>query len=788
MNDILFKNNNEAVIKKLAKRSMTADKRRNMFVVITIALAVCLMGTICFSYSSQRLKTMERIQGQYQAGCIGMTHESIDRLVETGRFEKWGYATNTSVIRYKESNLNVNFVSPGMIDLMQYGEITGAYPQTENEICIERAFLDYYSLPVTTGQSIVLDLGAGEREYTIVGILENENNSRIFTVWISEAIAAASNDAPFELRFRFAGTQIGDTEHLRADIGTFFNEMGIPRDNTFYSSNYFDTANIYLGSGVEVYVLAVLIAAVCAIVIYNIFYISVMGKMREYGRLKVLGATPKQLRGVVKRERLFLTAVSIPLGLILSALITMIVMPGYWSWADNIKFATIISVLTAIVVVIATRTPLKLVGKVSAIEAIRTTAYSQEQGRHVSKQLHRKLTMPRLALMNFSRNRKKSAITLLSLGLTGVLLICVAAYANSVDAREMALATFGDGSNYLLEYEYHSRADFLDVQTDNPLDASLKDQIISIPEVDYITSFNSAPVMVPQIKENEPFYVRGLTQEQMDSLLTENEVLAGSADYQQLLEQDGILFAPCGDTMQKVFGADFNVGDTITLSCYNGQTKSYTVMGIVEDVPLLGHFFILPEEELHNLYPEIEDFTAYVNIHAANDSDLLRQKIFDTVSDNRITISVLDDRVNFMNAELQKVLTMFYGILIFVFVFALLNLTNTLITNLLSRQQELGVFQSIGMSNRQLSRMLSFECLLYIGITLLITLTVGTVGSLIVCNVFDQVGIFGKLTYQFPVIQMLIFAGALIIVQVLFSAYAGSFFKRQCLVERIKAT
>ena len=43
----------------------------------------------------------------------------------------------------------------------------------------------------------------------------------------------------------------------------------------------------------EVYVLAVLIAIICAIVIYNIFYISVMGKMREYGRLKVLGTTPK---------------------------------------------------------------------------------------------------------------------------------------------------------------------------------------------------------------------------------------------------------------------------------------------------------------------------------------------------------------------------------------------------------------------------------------------------------------------------------------------------------------
>ena len=62
-----------------------------------------------------------------------------------------------------------------------------------------------------------------------------------------------------------------------------------------YSSSYFGMVDLYLGNGMEVYAAALLIAVVCAIVVYNIFYISVMGKMREYGRLKVLGTTPRQL-------------------------------------------------------------------------------------------------------------------------------------------------------------------------------------------------------------------------------------------------------------------------------------------------------------------------------------------------------------------------------------------------------------------------------------------------------------------------------------------------------------
>ena len=64
-----FENDTSAVEKKLATRSMKADKRRSIFVIITIALAVCLMGTLCFVYSSEQLQTLEHIQGQYQAGC-----------------------------------------------------------------------------------------------------------------------------------------------------------------------------------------------------------------------------------------------------------------------------------------------------------------------------------------------------------------------------------------------------------------------------------------------------------------------------------------------------------------------------------------------------------------------------------------------------------------------------------------------------------------------------------------------------------------------------------------------
>lgn len=791
-----FENNTETLIKRLARRSMEADYRRSAFVILTIALAVCLMGTLCFLYSAKQLQTREKIQGQYQAGCIGMTREEIERLAGTGAFKEWGYTAGEDTIHYQTGTLCVAYVDPGMINLMDYDSITGTYPQSGDELCVERSFLNYYELPDETGQRISLNLGSGEKVYTITGILESENDSREFIVWISETAALASgNPAPYELRFHFAESEIVDAAQLRSDIDAFFDEMGIAEDRRFYSSNYFDMAELYLGNGMEIYILAALIAVVCAIVIYNIFYISVMEKMREYGRLKVLGATSKQLKQVIRQERRFLTIVAIPPGLAAAAVLTWSLMPGYWAWADHLVYAAVISVFTYLIVLIATRTPLKLAGSVSAIEAVKTTAYSQQQGRSVSRQLHRRLTMQRLALMNFSRSRKKAVVTTLSLSLTGILLLCIAAYTNSIDAREMALSQFGDHSDYLLQYEDYAGKDFVDIQRENPLGAALQKELAAIPGVDYIAAYNLACVEIPAIsaipgnREHEPFIVRGIPEKQMSDMYAGDAVLSGTADYQTLLAQDGILVCTGGATLKTVYKTSCEIGDKITVSCYNGQAKIYTVMGIVENIPIgnTAHFFILPEEELAVLYPEIADFTGYVNIHVEEDSEQLRRAVFSTASDERITLSALSDRVAALSLSLRQEMIKFYAILMFIFVFALINLANTLITNLLSRQQEFGIFQSVGMSSRQLSQMLSLECLYYIGLSMLVTLTAGTACSWMVCHFFNYLGIFGHITYRFPTAQVLLFAASLLAVQAVFSACAIRYSKKLSLVERIKA-
>ena len=136
-----FENNTKKVEKRLAKRSLAADRGRNMVAVFTIGLAVCLMASVAFIYSAMHESTVARLRGQYQSGCSELSYEDIERLAASGRFESWGYEGDGGNIRYADTSITVHFYDEGMRELMRVEPITGAYPKKENEICVERGML-----------------------------------------------------------------------------------------------------------------------------------------------------------------------------------------------------------------------------------------------------------------------------------------------------------------------------------------------------------------------------------------------------------------------------------------------------------------------------------------------------------------------------------------------------------------------------------------------------------------------------------------------------------------------
>ena len=63
---------------------------------------------------------------------------------------------------------------------------------------------------------------------------------------------------------------------------------------------------------------------------------------------------------------------------------------------------------------------------------------------------------------------------------------------------------------------------------------------------------------------------------------------------------------------------------------------------------------------------------------------------------------------------------------------------------------------------------------------------IGSLCGVILCKIFNTVGTFGTLKYQFPVMEIFLFFIALLLLQVTFSMIAVRYSKQQSLVERIK--
>ena len=84
----------------------------------------------------------------------------------------------------------------------------------------------------------------------------------------------------------------------------------------------------------------------------------------------------------------------------------------------------------------------------------------------------------------------------------------------------------------------------------------------------------------------------------------------------------------------------------------------------------------------------------------------------------------------------------------------------------------MGVLQAVGLSSKQLSKMLLIEGLFYTLGVLLLSISCGTLIGYLLCTVFSAMSIFGKVSYHFPTVEMFSYFILMLAVQMLFSCFA----------------
>ena len=80
---------------------------------------------------------------------------------------------------------------------------------------------------------------------------------------------------------------------------------------------YMGGKNLDLGTVFGAIGLILLIMVTGYLIIYNIFYISIVRDIKFYGQLKTIGTTKKQIKKIIIKQALRLCLIAIPMGLVL---------------------------------------------------------------------------------------------------------------------------------------------------------------------------------------------------------------------------------------------------------------------------------------------------------------------------------------------------------------------------------------------------------------------------------------------------------------------------------------
>lgn len=784
-----FENDTNSIVTKLAKKSISADKRRNTLVVVTIILAACLIVTTSLYFFYTQRSSIKDADGRYQAVFTDLEPNMIEKLQEDSRLQV-GASHLLGMISYGDYKLTVRTMDEQLMQLAKYPDMNGRLPKTANEVAITQAFLTKSGTSVDIGSSITLDLGNGNQQFTVCGILPVETSN--YSLYVSTAFVEENISSPlYSAYINVPGTSGWSKAAIQAEISSIATEYGLKQQQIEYSTYYFSLIQQRSSQYMTVIaVVGIVVALAAALVIYSLFYVSIIRKTNEYGKLRTIGTTTKQVKRIVYREGRMLSLVGIPCGVILGEIAGYALVPTGWDFRTAVFVGLVAGLFLYFTISIAVKRPAQIAAKVTPIEALRYSADGNEMIAKSSKKLHRPLSPTRLALLNFSRNKKKTVLTVCSLGVCGILLMGSSAYFNSIDPLNMARQNFPYGE---IEVELggygaqmYNSTQYYDVQKENILTDEVLRGIKNIDGVVGVKEYAGA-VLDLHIPTGyiEPVVVDGVSEDSQNLL---NEYLiAGTANLQEISAHNGILLS--NSSWSDVFGWDVSIGEEITIELPDGTITTRKIMGIIDsDIPYGGYNMVfMPVDTLYDLMG-LENLT-YQFVIDTDDTEweTVKGKVQNLfINAESVYITTLNDWAETFQDKLAEYRTPVYLFVLFIGVFGVINLLNTLVTNVLTRKRELGILQAVGVSGKQLSKMLLVEGFLYTLGVIIISVTLGTLTGYLMCQVFSSMSVFGKVEYHFPLFEMLAYFLLMLVIQMFFSTQTIRQIKKQSLIEQIR--
>ena len=803
MNDLLFGNNNQAVIRKLADRSIKSDKRSRAFLLLTIALAVCMVFSIFLVSTGTQEEYKNTQRGKAQIGILGITDEQLASLRQK---ENVSWVGEYSVLGlFYEEGKTITVAYGNEEYFLQQEKITfqGNIPHSKNEIMLPQNYLDFLGGAYRPGDTILLDLtGTGhEAYYTLSAILNEDKGSNGYFIYVSKELAYNLAGDTFQVTgYARLNTDAIDSASILDFSSRAIKNTGI-EEGQVNLTDYFAVMSGAIKSGLPIPVplLAALTAVLAATIVYGVFYTKITKNVQMIGQLRTIGMTKRQVKRMAGKEGRKYAISGIPLGLLCGVLIGFIGCPDGFQLKTAIIYAAVISVMAFVIVSIAIFKPVRIAMNTSPVEGSKYIMYVGKKKR--SRKLHRKLTPFNLAKINIQRNKQKAVLTILMIGLSGALLLVTATVAGSIDPEKQArfkYYPFGEvqiqvkniiGSSFDKEAEPYGSSK-LQLEGNPLAEQALMQELIKIDGVEKITSSDCVYMTITfpggsgSITSISSFFPT-LNKEQIEE--KQFVLSSGTVNYNDMVAQNGILvakdIAKVGDTL-KIEG---RASDGSTYAVDAVVVGTYNRASLMESSPVIpgSPYFIMAYDTAKKL-TGIIDQTGVLALEVSDEhlEDVLSavQKIAD--ENGKIEVNTIKQTISSIQKYYDPSIKTFYMISVILFVFGAISLMNMLMVDFQNRKREFGLYEAVGTTQNQLKGMLNREIGIYLSGSLIISLLGGSVLSAIVCEQLDAVN--HCITLKLPWIFLLLLIAVLVVMYFVFSMYAKSELKKTSILSAIR--
>ena len=787
-----FENNTNGIVKNLAKRNLKSEKRRNIMVVVAVALAAFLVCLSSLTASSLTKMKKDRIVDTYEATYVRVSEKNIEKLKDVTEFERVG---EYYIVGEKESSKGFTgsfaYANSDMMYMMrsQMKLTEGNLPQKENEILVSKIWLSKYYPSAGVGDTVTLDISSFPGDYTISGIMDApaDDSKNLYSFMISKA--ALQKMDSYKTDGYFAYVHLKNVENMPEETSkAFFAQIAEKNQlrSVRFHSEFFQDMKTDWSQFMIILGLAGIIGLGAWVVIQSIFRISINDKIKSYGQLRTIGATKKQIKRIVKKERNQLGVLGSIIGITLSVILSLIIFPKGFSVSGYLGCILLTILFCWITICIAVHKPIKLAASISPIEAVRFMV-EQKSKIHTHKK-NKKLTPVSIGMMNFKRDWKKTFSIVFSLSLSGILLLVISSLCLVQSPGKLAKYYFPNGDYRVF---LSSEREHIDILKDgNPLDEKLKEEILAIDGVrDIIVTRKSATFEAGYNNFRGRGHCDMITPENYEAI--EKSVVEGDMpkDAHEILIKDNY----------KDFGEIAKPGMEINLS-FGEKSVPVRISGVFDSNKIVmnhgkagfgfdGGMMYVEEALFRELLPDVENFDyAWDIVYDKASKKNVEQSLESIIATNsELYLSKASDHAAWV--EKQNILYNIGEVLSWlIFIFGVINLTNMTLSNQLARRQENSVLRSVGLTSKQLVAMTVYEGLGYVLCSILTSLAIGLPISIFACHKLSTANYGGKIIpYTFPLSKMLIYVLVIIGMELILSIWTIRRQKKQSLIEQMRA-